>query len=127
MTLRLPIPALALLGLQLGACAKDDPLAGHWSATELEGAAKPDALTIEMTIDADLEGELRYVLHLYGEDYDYTSALKIDPRDAPAYVISVSASGDLPASQMRCELAGDTLTCTDVSGAGLGDPVFKRD
>lgn len=127
MTLRLPIPAAALLGLQLvPACHHDDPILGHWQIHELEGAAKPDGVEMTLDIDADLRGDFDFTVS--GEyAYAYHTTLTVDARGAPNYVIDVLPTQGLGASQLRCELADDTLTCTDVSGAGLGDPVFKRD
>lgn len=126
MTLRLPIPAAAFLGLQLApACHHEEPILGHWQIAELEGAPKPDGVEMTLDIDADLRGD--FDLTVAGEyAYAYHTTIKVDARGAPNYVIDVLPTQDLGASQLRCELTDDTLTCTDVSGSGLGDPVFKR-
>ena len=124
--LRPPIPALALLGLQLGACGHDDPIVSTWTLHERDGEAKPADLEITMEVGADLSGDFNYSYSLYGEGYSYSRGIEIDADDAPTYVISLLPSNDLPAEQMRCTLEGDILSCTDVGGADLGDPVFKR-
>lgn len=128
MTPRLPIPAITLLGLQLGAgCHHEDPIVGHWDVQELEGQPKPDGVEMSLDIDAGLGGDFNYSIAASDAyHYDYHSTLELDARAAPTYVLGILPTDALAASQLRCVLAGDTLTCTDVSGAGLGDPVFKR-
>lgn len=129
MTLRLPIPAVALLGLQLGACSKDDPIVGQWEATVLDGDPIPDSIEMILDIDADLGGDLDYNISYAGyADYssEYHSTLKVDASEAPIYVIDILPTEDIEATQLRCELAGDTLKCSDVLGNGFGDTTFKR-
>lgn len=127
MTTRLPIPALAILGLQLGAaCHHEDPIVGHWNLDKLAGQPKPDGLEMSMVIDADLGGDFDYTLEVYTMyEYDYHTTVKVKPDGGASYSIEVVPGKDIAGAQMRCELAGDTLTCTD-QGDGYGDPVFKR-
>ena len=127
MTIRLPIPAVALLGLQLGACAKDDPIVGSWEIESLEGQPVPEGLEMTMDINADLGGDFDYSISYYAEyTSEYHSTLTVDADDAPVYVIDVLPTEDIDAIQLRCELAGDTLTCSDVTGDGFGDTKWKR-
>lgn len=123
MMLRLPIPAVALLGLQLvPACAKDEPIIGRWTLTEIQGEAPPLTLTLSLDIDEDLGGSLDYSYAMY----TYATGIKVDADGAPSYIIDILPSDEISASQMRCALAGDTLNCTDLDDNGLGDPKFKR-
>jgi len=126
-TTRLPIPALALLGLQLGAaCHHEDPIVGHWNLDTLEGQPKPDGLEMSMDIDADLDGTLDYTL-AFGEmyEYDYHATIKVTADGSASYTVDILPGKDITGGQMRCELADDTLTCND-QGELYGNPVFKR-
>lgn len=127
MTIRLPIPAVALLGLQLGACAKDEPIVGHWEIESFDGGPVPEGLEASMDINDDLGGDFDYSVSYYADyTYESHSTLKVDASDAPTYVIDVLPTEDIDAIQMRCELAGDTLSCSDVTGDGFGTTKWKR-
>lgn len=104
MDARSQIPVIALLGLCLTECGKEEPtIVGTWTAIEIDmekfpmvesGMGYMARYGVEMRVEDDLSGDFGYYM-VYSEDgigvrNEYGFPLTVDDDDAPRYAITLS-------------------------------------